>query len=111
MPAKKKIDGAKLISMVESGEHQKDIMQAFKFNTTAQFKSHLLDEYMKVGKVPEVKSGRLKKASGNAKEALVSKRGSVVISKAMIDEMGFGIGEKFTVRKTKSGISLRKVES
>lgn len=109
MPAKKKVNGAKLISMAESGAHQKDIMKAFKFNTTAQFKSHLLDEYMKVGKVPEVKSGRIKKTGNTTKEALVSKRGSVVISKAVIDEMGFALGDKFSIRKTKSGISLRKV--
>jgi hypothetical protein len=35
----------------------------------------------------------------------VSKRGSVVIAKALIDEMRFAVGEKFAVRKTKSGIS------
>ncbi len=42
---------------------------------------------------------------------MVSKRGSVVIPKAMIDEMGFKEGNRFTVRKTKSGISLKAVEA
>lgn len=107
MPAKKKIDGAKLIKMVENGNHQKEIMKTFKFNTAAQFKAHYLDALMKSGKAPEIKSGRGTAKAGPIKEVLVSKRGSVVVPKAMIDEMGFAEGEKFTVRKTKSGISLK----
>jgi hypothetical protein len=29
MPAKKRIDGARLIKMVDSGKHQQEIMKAF----------------------------------------------------------------------------------
>ncbi len=107
MPAKKKIDGAKLIKMVESGNHQTEIMKAFKFNTAAQFRAHYLDALMKAGKAPEIKSGRGKAKANQSKEVMVSKRGSVVISKAIVDEMGFAQGEKFAVRKTKAGISLK----
>lgn len=109
MPAKKKVDGAKLIKMVESGKHQNEIMKTFKFNTAAQFKAHYLDALMKAGKAPEIKSGRAKAKAAASKEVLVSKRGSVVISKGLVSEMGFKEGEKFVVRKTKSGISLKKV--
>ena len=109
MPAKKKVDGAKLIKMVESGKHQQEIMKEFKFNTAAQFKSHYLDALMKTGKAPEIKSGRKKVKTNTAKEVLVSKRGSVVIPKSMVGEMGFAQGSKFTVRKTKSGISLKAI--
>jgi hypothetical protein len=111
MPAKKKIDGNKLIKMVESGKHQREIMKEFKFGTTAQFKTHLLDALVKAGKAPEIKSGRGKAKTNSAKETMVSKRGSIVIPKVMIDEMGFKEGNKFTVRKTKSGISLKIVEA
>jgi hypothetical protein len=109
VPAKKKIDGAKLIKIVESGKHQQDIMKEFKFNTAAQFKAHFLDALMKAGKAPKIKSGRGKAKANSKKEVLVSKRGSVVIPKSMIDEMGFGEGNKFIVRKTKSGLSLKSV--
>jgi hypothetical protein len=109
MPAKKKIDGAKLIKMVENGKHQQEIMKELKFNTAAQFKAHYLDALMKAGKAPKIKSGRKKTKANTAKEVVVSKRGSVVIAKSMIDEMGFAIGSKFTVRKTKSGISLKAI--
>ena len=109
MPAKKKVDGAKLIKMVESGKHQSEIMKAFKFNTAAQFKAHYLDALMQAGKAPEIKSGRAKAKAAASKEVLVSKRGSVVIPKGMIADMGFNQGSKFVVRKTKSGISLKQV--
>lgn len=110
MPAKKKVDGAKLIKMAESGAHQKEIMKAFKLNTTAQLKSHLLDALTEAGKAPKIVAGRGKPKANPVKEVLVSKRGSVVIPKMMIDEMGFSQGNQFTVRKTKSGISLKNVE-
>ena len=109
MPAKKKINGAKLIKMVESGKHQQEIMKDFKFNTTAQFKAHYLDALMKAGKAPKIKSGRGQAKANPSKEVLVSKRGSVVIPKTMIDEMGFSEGNKFAVRRTKSGISLKAI--
>lgn len=107
MPPKKKINGEKLIKVVEGGKHQKEIMKEFKFNTAAQFKAHYLDALMQAGKAPEIKSGRGKTKAKPSKEVLVSKRGSVVIPKTMIGEMGFPEGKKFTVRKTKSGISLK----
>jgi hypothetical protein len=33
----------------------------------------------------------------------------VAISKEIIDEMGFAVDDRFAVRKTKAGISLRKL--
>jgi len=110
MPAKKKVDYQKLLKAVKSGKHQSEIMKEFKFSTTAQFKSHYLSALMEEGAAPAIVAGRASKAATPAKEAFVSKRGSVVISKGLIAEMGFAEGDKFTVRKTKSGISLRKIE-
>jgi hypothetical protein len=109
MPAKKKIDGAKLIKMVKDGTHQREIMKAFKFNTSAQFKAHYLDALMKAGEAPEIIAGRAKTKANPSKEVSVSKRGSVVISKALIADMGFAEGDAFIVRKTKAGISLKQL--
>lgn len=109
MPAKKKVDYKKLITAIEGGKTQSEILKAFKFNTAAQFKTHYLDALMKAGKAPKIKTSRASAKSGPTNEALVSKRGSVAISKGLIEEMGFAVGEKFTVRKTKSGISLKKL--
>lgn len=109
MPAKKKVDYTKLLKMVESGKRQSEIMKAFKFNTATQFKNHYLSSLMEAGKAPEIKTGRASSKSKPAKEVCVSKRGSVVVSRGLVAEMGYAEGDKFNVRKTKSGISLKKV--
>ena len=109
MPAKKMVDYKKLIEMVKSGMPQVEIMKALKFKTAAQFKNHYLSALIEAGKAPEIKTGRASKKSAPAKEAFVSKHGSVVIAKGLIEEMGFAVGDKFIVRKTKSGISLKKL--
>lgn len=108
MPAKKKIDGAKLIKMIESGKLQSEIMKEFKLSTSAQLKAHYVDALIGAGKATQIQSGRGKSAGAPSKEAMVSKRGSIVIPKALIEEMGFKEGDKFSVRKTKSGISLKQ---
>ncbi|GAB6908706.1 hypothetical protein DESC_370134 [Desulfosarcina cetonica] len=112
MPAKKKVDGAKLIKLVESGKHQREIMKEFKFSSPAQLKSHYLEALMNAGKASQIQSGRGggSNKAADSKEVFVSKRGSVVIPKLMIEEMGFAEGSRFSVRKTKSGISLKTLE-
>jgi hypothetical protein len=109
MPAKKKVDYKKLLKAVDSGKLQSDIIKEFKFNTAAQFKNHYLNALIEAGKAPEIKTSRASAKSVPTNEAFVSKRGSVVISKGLIEDMGFAEVDKFTVRKTKSGISLKKI--
>jgi preprotein translocase subunit SecA len=110
MPAKKKVNYKKLLEAVKAGKNQSEIMKEFKFNTSAQFKNHYLDALIEKGEAPAIVKSRASKQEGPAKEASVSKRGSVVISKGLIAEMGFAEGDTFAVRKTKSGISLRKMD-
>ena len=107
MPAKKKVDYKKLLKAVESGKPQAKIIKQFKFNTATQFKNHYLQALMEAGKAPAIQTARASAKAAPVKEAFVSKRGSVVISKALIEEMGFAEGDKFSVRKTKAGISLK----
>ncbi len=109
MPAKKKVNYKKLLEAVKSGKHQSEIMKDFNFNTSAQFKSYYLDALMEVGTAPKITVRRTSNMAESVKESFVSKRGSVVISKGLIDEMGFTEGDKFRIRKTKSGISLKKI--
>ena len=109
MPAKKMVNYKKLLKAVESGKPQSEIVKEFKFNTSAQFKNHYLNALMEAGKAPEIQTARASSKTAPANEAFVSKRGSVVISKALISEMGFAEGTTFSVRKTKSGISLKRM--
>ncbi len=110
MPAKKNVNYKKLIESVKSGKNQSEIIKAFKFNTAAQFKSHYLDALIQAGEAPEIKMGKSPKKDEPPKNTFVSKRGSVIINKILVAEMGFKEGDKFSVRKTKSGISLKKLD-
>jgi hypothetical protein len=110
MPAKKKVNYKKLIEAVKSGKNQSEIIKNFNFNTAAQFKSHYLDALIQAGEAPEIKTGRASKKVETLKNTFVSKRGSVIINKILIADMGFKEGDQFSVRKTKSGISLRKLD-
>jgi hypothetical protein len=59
------------------------------------------------GKVPAIKGGRGAGKADKAEEIGVGKRGSIVISKELVESLGIGADEKFTVRKTKAGIALK----
>lgn len=110
MPAKKKVNSKKLIEAVKSGKNQSEIIKEFKFNTTAQFKNHYLDALIEAGEAPEIIKGRTSKKFETLKNTFVNKRGSVIINKILVAEMGFKEGDKFSIRKTKSGISLKKLD-
>lgn len=110
MPKKKTIDEKALIAMVAGGNPQKEIMEKFGFKTPTQLKVAYANAQMASGTIPEIKKGRKTAAKAAAsKNATVNKRGSLVITKALVEDMGFAVGEVFAIRKTKSGISLRKM--
>jgi AbrB family looped-hinge helix DNA binding protein len=109
MPPKKKVDSAKLVEAIESGKRQSEVMKEFNFKSATQLKSYYLNALIDTGKAPEIKVGRASSKAAPAKDVAVNKRGSVVIPKALVDEMGFAAGDKFVVRKTKAGISLKKI--
>lgn len=109
MPKRKKIDEKALIAMVAGGNPQKEIMEKFGFKTPIQLKVAYANAQIASGTIPEIQKGRKTTAKAASKEATVNKRGSLVITKALVEEMGFAVGEVFAIRKTKSGISLRKI--
>ncbi len=109
MPPKKKVDYAKLVKSIESGKRQSEVIKEFNFKSVAQFKNHYLNALIETGKAPEIKVGRISSKAAPARDVAVSKRGSVVIPKGLVDEMGFAAGATFAVRKTKAGISLKRM--
>jgi bifunctional DNA-binding transcriptional regulator/antitoxin component of YhaV-PrlF toxin-antitoxin module len=46
-------------------------------------------------------------AGGVKKEVTVSKRGSLILPKELIEELGFEVKDLFLARKTKAGILLK----
>lgn len=110
MAAKKKsIDGAKLIKMVEDKVPRPEIMKKLNIKTSNQLTVAYAKAQMEAGKIPQIAGGRGSATSGSANEITVGKRGSVVIPKPMAEGLGIAVGDKFTVRKTKAGIALKKI--
>jgi len=109
MPKKKKVDAQSLIKMVVDRAPQKDIMEKFGYKTSNQLKVAYANALMEAGKVPEIQTGRSVPEAGVKREITVSKRGSLVIPKALIQELGLQQGDCFQVRSSKAGLSLRKV--
>jgi len=61
------------------------------------------------GMVPAIKGGRGAGSSAKVKTIGVGKRGSIVMPQKLVEGLGIDAGEKFTVRKAKAGIALKKV--
>ena len=110
MPRKKTVNSEKLIKAVESSLPSTEIMAKFGIKTSAQLKALYLDALVERGLVKGI-AGRASKAAQAAKkskEIKVNKRGSLVLPQAMVQEMGFSVGDTFNVRRTKAGVSLKK---
>lgn len=110
MPKKKAVDAAKLIKMIEDETPQADIIKKMGFKTSTQLKAAYMSALIAAGKVPAIKGGRGAGKSEKAKEVGIGKRGSIIISKELVESLGIGAEDKFTVRKTKSGIALKRAE-
>jgi hypothetical protein len=111
MPKKKTIDNKKLIKAVQDGATAKELMEKFGLKTSTQAKVAYLNAAMESGIVPEIKSGRSGSEKGSvSKETSVNKRGSLIVPKNLIEEFGFKEGDTFEAKKTKAGISLKKME-
>jgi hypothetical protein len=96
--------------MIKNETPRPEIMKAFGFKTSTQLNTAYMNAVMSAGMVPEIKSGRrgaAKKEVSN--EIEVRKTGSLVIPKALMEDLGFVQNDKFLVRKTKSGISLKRL--
>jgi len=109
MPKKKAIDKKKLIKMIKDEAPQPEIMKAFGFKTSTQLKNAYMNALIEEGTVPAIQSGRQAGKKAPKKEVNVGKRGSIIIPKNIVSELGFSENDIFAVRKTKAGISLKKL--
>jgi hypothetical protein len=109
MPKKKAVDAAKLIKLIDDGTPQADILKKMGFKSSMQLKAAYMSALIAEGKVTAIKGGRGGGKTQKVKTVNVGKRGSIVISKELVDGLGVSGGEKFTVRKTKAGIALKRM--
>ena len=110
MPKKKALDSAKLIKMIDDETPQAEIMKKMGFKTSTQLKTAYMNALIVEGKVTAIKGGRRAKKADKAKKVGVGKRGSIILSKELVESLGIDAKDKFTVWKTKAGIALRKAE-
>lgn len=105
------IDNDKLLGMIKSGTDNKQIMAEFGFKTVTQLKNAYANAAMDAGMIPTLaKSGKAKKDGGPAKAIAINKRGSLTLPKDLCASLGFKEGDTFSVRKSKSGVSLKLVD-
>ncbi len=78
------------------------------FQISTQLKTAYMNTLIAVGKAAAIKGGRGAGKAEKAKLLGVGKRG-IIIPKELVEGLGVGADEKFTVRKTKAGIALKKV--
>lgn len=109
MPKKKVFDAKKLVKMVKDETHQQEIMKAFGFRTVGQVKTAYLKALVESGEIPGIIGGRGGSKAPKAKPIGVGKLGSIIISAEKVTELGIGAEDKFSVRKTKAGIALKRV--
>jgi len=110
MPKKKALDAGKLIKMVQDEVPAAEIMKKMGFKTSTQLKTAYMSALIAEGKVPAIQGGRGAGKANKTKIVSVGKRGSIIISKDLVDGLGIGARERFSVRKTKAGIALKKAE-
>lgn len=111
MPKRKAVDSSKLIEMVKEGNTQSEIMKKMGFKTSSQLKTAYMNALIAEKKVPAIQGGRGAAKGAKEKEVRVGKRGSIVISKDLVEALGIGGKEKFTLRKTRAGIALKRSEN
>ena len=109
MPKKKSTDPEKLIKMIEDQVPQAEIMKKLGIKTSTQLKTAYATALMTSGRVPAISGGRSGRKAESKKMVGVGKRGSIIVPADLVTDMGFAKDERFTVRKTKGGIALKKV--
>ena len=109
MAKRKQIDGSALVKMIKDRIPQSEIMEKFGFKNSTQLKVAYANALMELGQAPEIKRNAKIKKSVDTKIS-VNARGSLIISKALVDNMGVKEGQIFEVKKTASGIQIKNVD-
>ena len=111
MPKKKALDTAKLIEMVKAETPSAEIMKKMGFKTSTQLKAAYMSALIAEGKVPAIKGGRgaLEKPPRSKPSALENVAASSS-RKNWLKASELEPDDKFTLRKTKLGIALKKAE-
>ena len=110
MPKRRIIKNKDLVKMIKDGSLQPEILEKFGFKSSTQLKVAYANALMDTGGAPEIKGkGRTKKAKPVNTKVAVNGRGSLIIPKALVDNMKIKADQAFEAKKVASGIQLKKV--
>ena len=110
MPKRRIIKNKDLVKMIKDGSLQPEILEKFGFKNSTQLKVAYANALMESGGAPKIKGkGRIKEVKPVNMKVTVNGRGSLIIPKALVDDMKIKVGQAFEVKKVASGIQLKKV--
>jgi len=111
MPKRKVIDNKALLKMINDGANQPDIMEKFGFKNTTQLKVAYANALMDTGEATKIKGQGRRKSSSKPVDTkvTVNGRGSLIIPKVLVEDMGIKAGETFEAKKSTKGIALTKI--
>ena len=110
MPKRRIIKNKDLVKMIKDGSLQPEILEKFGFKSSTQLKVAYANALMESGGAPKIKGkGRIKEVKPVNMKVTVNGRGSLIIPKALVDDMKIKVGQAFEVKKVASGIQLKKV--
>ncbi|MBW2091326.1 MAG: hypothetical protein JRI34_04270 [Deltaproteobacteria bacterium] len=105
MPKRRIVDSSKLIEAMETGQLDKKIVSKFGFKPAKPSKPQQEDGLERSGRG---RYGRKKRTASN-EVIKINQRNSLVVPREMVEKLGYVEGDLFYVRKTKSGIHLKKM--
>jgi len=109
MPKRKKVDYKKLLQDLKKGVPQSELMKRCGYKTSTQLKVAISNAIMAEGIVPGLVGGRGGKPVEVSRRIQVNSRGSLIVPKQLVDLFGLKAGDSFEVRKSRAGMSLKKV--
>ena len=107
---KRDIDNEALLKMIKEGAQQSEILKAFGFNNSTQLKVAYANALIAAEEVPAIKGAGGRKDKPVSTRVKVTKRGSLIIPKVLVDTLGIDEKQEFDVKKTATGISLKTVK-
>jgi hypothetical protein len=108
MPKSGKKDVLGIYEQYKKGATLKDLRERFGLKTSAQVKNSIIEAQIKLGQLPPLRRGRTAKPAAGETKVKVGKRGSIAISSKIVAALGFKAGDRFTVKRRGTAITLKK---
>jgi len=99
MGTRRKVDTENLMKRIRQGKVRKDTLKKFGFNDSTVIEG-----------APEIKKAKASNPTPKIDQLVkVNKWGSISIPKYVVEKLGMVEGDRFLVRRTKAGVSLKQL--